>query len=72
MICGVYFSFYFWLIFSKIYRAEKEAKREEKLLIKQLEKDKREAEKEKKRLEREVLKEKLQSVSAVFSIVLFF
>ncbi|PON55384.1 Chromatin assembly factor 1 subunit A [Parasponia andersonii] len=41
--------------------ADKEAKREEKLLIKQLERDKREAEKEKKRLEREALKEKLQS-----------
>ncbi|KAL5582967.1 hypothetical protein UlMin_015409 [Ulmus minor] len=40
---------------------EKEAKRGEKLLIKQMEKDKRVAEKEKKKLEREHLKEKLQS-----------
>ncbi|EXC24919.1 hypothetical protein L484_011785 [Morus notabilis] len=42
-------------------QVEKEAKREEKLLTKQLERDKREAEKEKKRLEMKVLKEKLQS-----------
>ncbi|KAM1251322.1 hypothetical protein FF1_033821 [Malus domestica] len=41
--------------------AKKEAKREEKLLIKQMERDKREAEKEKKRLERERQKEELQS-----------
>ncbi|KAH7542120.1 hypothetical protein FEM48_Zijuj02G0039700 [Ziziphus jujuba var. spinosa] len=41
--------------------AQKEAKREEKLLIKQLEKDKREAEKEKRKLERVLLKEKCQS-----------
>ena len=44
-------------------RAKKEAKREEKLLIKQMERDKREAEKEKKRLERERQKEELLSVS---------
>ncbi|XP_062105149.1 chromatin assembly factor 1 subunit FAS1 isoform X2 [Humulus lupulus] len=41
--------------------AGKDAKREEKLLVKQLEREKREAEKEKKRLEKELLKEKLQS-----------
>ncbi|XP_057962033.1 chromatin assembly factor 1 subunit FAS1 [Malania oleifera] len=41
--------------------AEKEVKREEKVLIKQLEKNKREAEKEKKRVDRELQKEKLQS-----------
>ncbi|CAG7903868.1 unnamed protein product [Brassica rapa] len=40
--------------------AEKDAKREEKLLLKQLEKTKCEAEKEKKRMERQMLKEKLQ------------
>ncbi|CAN8238199.1 unnamed protein product [Cochlearia groenlandica] len=39
---------------------EKDAKREEKLLLKQLEKTKCEAEKEKKRLDRQILKEKLQ------------
>lgn len=47
-------------------RAEKEAKREEKLLIKEVERIKREAEKEKKRMERELQKEKGQTVSAVF------
>ncbi|KAF3455169.1 hypothetical protein FNV43_RR05617 [Rhamnella rubrinervis] len=41
--------------------AEKEAKREEKLLIKQLVKDKREAEKEKKKAECVLLKEKCQT-----------
>ncbi|XP_048436592.1 chromatin assembly factor 1 subunit FAS1-like isoform X3 [Pyrus x bretschneideri] len=41
--------------------AKKEAKREEKLLLKQMERDKREAEKEKKKLERERQKEELQS-----------
>ncbi|XP_062178342.1 chromatin assembly factor 1 subunit FAS1 [Alnus glutinosa] len=41
--------------------AEKEAKREEKLLIKELERNKREAEKEKKRMERELQKEKGQT-----------
>ncbi|XAR69769.1 hypothetical protein NMG60_11001487 [Bertholletia excelsa] len=40
--------------------AEKEAKREEKLLIKQLERNKRESEKEKKRLDRQLQKEKWQ------------
>ncbi|CAD5316359.1 unnamed protein product [Arabidopsis thaliana] len=40
--------------------AEKDSKREEKLLLKQLEKNRCEAEKEKKRMERQVLKEKLQ------------
>ncbi|KAF8099203.1 hypothetical protein N665_0248s0032 [Sinapis alba] len=40
--------------------AEKDAKREEKLLLKQLEKTKCEAEKEKKRMDRQLLKEKLQ------------
>jgi Flp pilus assembly protein TadB len=44
-------------------RAEKEAKREEKLLIKEIERNKREAEKEKKRMERELQKEKGQTVS---------
>lgn len=43
-------------------------KREEKSLIKQLEKNKREVEKEKKKLERELQKEKLQSVRASFSV----
>jgi chromatin assembly factor 1 subunit A len=43
--------------------AEKDSKREEKLLLKQLEKNRCEAEKEKKRMERQVLKEKLQQVS---------
>lgn len=38
-------------------------KREEKIAVKQLEKNKREAEKEKMRMERELLKEKLQNVS---------
>ncbi|GAB4855900.1 hypothetical protein Ancab_024540 [Ancistrocladus abbreviatus] len=41
--------------------AGKEAKQVEKLLIKQLEKNKREVEKEKKRMDRELQKEKLQS-----------
>ncbi|XP_022718437.1 chromatin assembly factor 1 subunit FAS1 [Durio zibethinus] len=41
--------------------AEKEAKREEKLLIKQLERNKREIEKEKKKVDRELQKEKLQN-----------
>ncbi|XP_010470416.1 PREDICTED: chromatin assembly factor 1 subunit FAS1-like [Camelina sativa] len=40
--------------------AEKDSKREEKLLLKQLEKSRCEAEKEKKRVERQVLKERLQ------------
>ncbi|ESR46817.1 Chromatin assembly factor 1 subunit FAS1 [Citrus sinensis] len=40
---------------------EKDAKREEKILIKQLEKNKREVEKEKKRMDREQQKEKLHS-----------
>ncbi|KAG8496914.1 hypothetical protein CXB51_008096 [Gossypium anomalum] len=39
----------------------KEAKREEKLLIKQLERNKREMEQEKKKLDRELQKEKLQN-----------
>ncbi|KAK6137789.1 hypothetical protein DH2020_028469 [Rehmannia glutinosa] len=41
--------------------AEKETKREEKLLIKQMEKNKREMEKERKKMDRELQKEKLQS-----------
>lgn len=41
-------------------------KREEKLVVKQLEKNKREVEKEKLRIERELLKEKLQNVSFIF------
>ncbi|KAE8679778.1 Chromatin assembly factor 1 subunit FAS1 [Hibiscus syriacus] len=41
--------------------AEKEAKREEQLLIKQLERTKREIEKEKKKVDRELQKEKLQN-----------
>ncbi|XVF30240.1 hypothetical protein REPUB_Repub16aG0040000 [Reevesia pubescens] len=41
--------------------AEKEAKREEKLLIKQLERNKREIEKEKKKVDRELQKEKFQN-----------
>ncbi|EOA33749.1 hypothetical protein CARUB_v10019943mg [Capsella rubella] len=40
--------------------AEQDSKREEKLLLKQLEKSRCEAEKEKKRMERQVLKERLQ------------
>ena len=54
-------SFYLWLVHCT--RADKEAKRGEKQLIKQLDRDKREAEKEKRRLDRELKKEKLQSVS---------
>ncbi|XP_059665638.1 chromatin assembly factor 1 subunit FAS1-like [Cornus florida] len=42
-------------------RADKEAKKEEKLIIKQLERNKREVEKEKKRVEWELQKEKRQS-----------
>ncbi|PPS13746.1 hypothetical protein GOBAR_AA06830 [Gossypium barbadense] len=42
-------------------RDAKEAKREEKLLIKQLERNKREMEQEKKKLNRELQKEKLQN-----------
>ncbi|CAK9142763.1 unnamed protein product [Ilex paraguariensis] len=45
--------------------AEKEAKREEKLLIKQLERNKREVEKEKKRMDRELQKQKLHSEKEV-------
>ncbi|XP_038890959.1 chromatin assembly factor 1 subunit FAS1 isoform X1 [Benincasa hispida] len=41
--------------------AEKEAKREEKLMVKQLERSQREAEKEKKRIDKEQQKEKLQN-----------
>ncbi|KAK4487888.1 hypothetical protein RD792_003626 [Penstemon davidsonii] len=41
--------------------AEKEAKKEEKNLIKQMEKDKREMVKERKKMDRELQKEKLQS-----------
>ncbi|KAL8051925.1 hypothetical protein ABFX02_06G179500 [Erythranthe guttata] len=41
--------------------AEKEAKRDERLLIKQMEKSKREMEKERKKIDRELQKEKLQS-----------
>ncbi|TYI46446.1 hypothetical protein E1A91_D13G107800v1 [Gossypium mustelinum] len=41
--------------------AEKEAKREEKLLIMQLERNKREIEKKKKKVDRELQKEKLQN-----------
>ncbi|XP_017977661.1 PREDICTED: chromatin assembly factor 1 subunit FAS1 isoform X1 [Theobroma cacao] len=41
--------------------AEKEAKREEKLLIKQFERNRREIEKEKKKVDRELQKEKLQN-----------
>nr|BAU36825.1 chromatin assembly factor-1 (CAF-1) p150 subunit [Rorippa aquatica] len=40
--------------------AEKHAKREEKMILKQLEKSRCEAEKEKKRMDRQILKEKLQ------------
>ncbi|GLT40932.1 hypothetical protein SLA2020_150280 [Shorea laevis] len=42
-------------------KADKEAKKEEKLLVKQLEKNKREAEKEKKKRDRALQKEKLQN-----------
>ncbi|KAK4367044.1 hypothetical protein RND71_014924 [Anisodus tanguticus] len=49
--------------------AGKSVKQEEKLLIKQLERNKREAEKEKKRMEREVQKEKLKSVSCLIQPV---
>lgn len=44
-------------------RAEKEAKRDEKACIRQLERSKRQAEKEKKRTERQLHKEKLKAVS---------
>ena len=43
-------------------------KREEKFLIKQLERNKREVEKKKKQLERELQKEKLLSVRASFLV----
>ncbi|KAL2941401.1 Chromatin assembly factor 1 subunit FAS1 [Bienertia sinuspersici] len=43
------------------YRAEKEAKKKETTLIKELEKNKREEEREKKKMDRELQKEKMQS-----------
>ncbi|XWS65239.1 hypothetical protein CRYUN_Cryun05aG0075300 [Craigia yunnanensis] len=46
---------------SGVEMAEKEAKREEKFLIKQLERNKRENEKEKKKVDRELQKEKFQN-----------
>lgn len=52
-------------------RAEKGGKREQNLLIKQMEKNKREAEKQKKRFELELQKEKLQSVSYPFQLFFF-
>lgn len=64
--------FIYFFSFFDTFRAEKDAKREEKLLIKQLERDKREAEKEKKRLEKEILKEKLQSVSDALLVLFMF
>ena len=53
-------------------RADKEAKREGKQLIKQLERNKREAEKETYRLDEEHKQEKWQSVSPSFSTLLLF
>ena len=58
--------FFPWCVFLSLfayYRVKKEAKREEKQQIKQMERDKRDAEKEKQRLERERQKEEAQSVS---------
>lgn len=43
-------------------------KRQEKFLMKQLEKEKREVEKQKKRMQRELQKEKLQNVSNSFMV----
>ncbi|XP_010528632.1 PREDICTED: chromatin assembly factor 1 subunit FAS1-like isoform X2 [Tarenaya hassleriana] len=40
--------------------AEKDAKREEKMLIKQMERNKREAEKEKKKMDRQMMKERVE------------
>jgi hypothetical protein len=48
-------------------RADKEAKQEEKLLVKQLKKNKREKEKEKKRMDLELQKEKRQTVCSILS-----
>lgn len=64
---GILFSFY-----QIIYhcRADKTAKREEKLLIKQLERNKREVEKEKKKIDLELQKEKRQAVCTNLSFVL--
>lgn len=47
------------------YRAEKEVKRENKLLVKELEINQREVEKEKKRKDLELQKEKFQTVSSL-------
>lgn len=60
------YRFFLRCVFSFLFaycRVKKQAKREEKLQIKQMERDKREAEKEKQRLERERQKEELQNVS---------
>lgn len=46
------------------FRTEKEVKREEKVLIKKLEKNKREAKKEEQRFDREIQKEMAHSVCA--------
>lgn len=61
----------FILNFLNCYSAEKEAKREQKLLIKQLEKGKCEDEKKKTSLDRESQKEKLQRVSTSFDFPSF-
>jgi hypothetical protein len=53
-------------------RAEKQVKREEKLIIKQLEKNKREEEKEKKRMDLEFQKEKRQTVCSSLSLSSLF
>lgn len=63
--------FEIYLNFLNCYSAEKEAKREQKLLIKQLEKSKCEDEKKKMSLDRETQKEKFQRVSTRFYFVSF-
>lgn len=51
------------LLFTPFTRADKQAKKEEKQLIRQADRNKREAEKERIRLDRELKKERWQSVS---------
>jgi hypothetical protein len=48
--------------------ADKEAKQEETLLVKQLKKNKREKEKEKKRMDLELQKENRQNVCSILSL----
>lgn len=54
------------------HRAQKEAKLQEKELIKELKRNKEEIEKEKKRMDHELQKEKWQSVGAIFLVLLIF